>query len=139
MVCNLLSLVLLCVYGSKNAPTLGYMTGKGGVPTDLSPLLVKPVHGAAQLSEHCAEKGAACQDAVRCLTQQQSLHLLRPHTHPCGVKVRRVLCQPLSGQLGQSVRGDHVCCCAFGWRHSETCVWAENIVSVDMCHYPEDK
>lgn len=96
------------------------------VPTDLSSILVIPVHGAANLSEHCGEEGAPCQNAVWSLTQQPCLNLLWPHTHPCRIKVWRVLCQPLSYQLDQGVRWDWVCCCVSGWRHSETkCAWGK--------------
>lgn len=79
------------------------------MPTDLSSLLVNPVHGAADLSEHCCEERAPCQDAVWCFTQQPGLDLLGPHTHSCRVEVWCVFFQPLSCQPGQSVRWDGVC------------------------------
>lgn len=79
------------------------------MPTDLSSLLVNPVHGAADLSEHCCEERAPCQDAVWCFTQQPGLDLLGPHTHSCRVEVWCVLFQPLSCQPGQSVGWDGVC------------------------------
>lgn len=59
--------------------------------TGLRSLLQQPVHGAAELSEHRGEEGAPRQDAVGRFTQQSRLHFTQPHTHSCGVKVRRVL------------------------------------------------
>lgn len=49
---------------------------KCALPTDLSSLLENPVHGAADLSEHCCEEGAPCQDTVWCFAQQPGLDLL---------------------------------------------------------------
>ena len=92
---------------------------KCALPTDLSSLLENPVHGAADLSEHCSEEGAPCQDTVWCFAQQPGLDLLWPHTHSRRIKVWRVLSQPLLCQPGQSMRGDHVRCCVQGRRHSE--------------------